>query len=70
MAVTGLFEPSIICHSSADCSGQTCIAWRKQRKMLIVSECVEFCSEERTESFKISERKRERKKEKREHYGM
>jgi len=62
MAVTGLFGPSIICLSSADCSGQTCLAWRKQRKMLLDSECVEFCSEEGTESVKISERKKERKK--------
>jgi hypothetical protein len=64
MAVTGLFEPSIICLSSADCSGQTCLEWRKQRKMLLESECIEFCSEERTESVKISEKK-ERKKEER-----
>jgi len=27
--------------------------------MLLGSECVEFCSEERTESVKISERKKE-----------
>jgi hypothetical protein len=61
MAVTGLFEPSIICLSSADCSGQTCLEWRKQRKMLLESECVEFCSEELTESLKTSERKKKRK---------
>lgn len=29
--------------------------------MLLVSECVEFCSEERNESVKISERKNERR---------
>jgi len=34
--------------------------------MLLDSECVEFCSEERTESVKISERK----KEERELYDM
>lgn len=59
MAVTGLFEPSTICLSSADCSGQNCLAWRKQRKMLLDPECIGFCSEERTASVKISERKKE-----------
>jgi hypothetical protein len=62
MAVAGLFELSIIFLSSADCSGQTCLARRKQRKMLLDFKCVEFCSEERTESVKILKRKKEGRK--------
>jgi hypothetical protein len=58
MAVTGLLETSIICLSRVDCSGQTCLAWRKQRKVLLEFECIEFCSEQRNESVKVPERKK------------
>jgi hypothetical protein len=59
MALTGLLETPIICLSSVDCSGQTCLAWRKERKVLLDFECIEFCSEQRSESLKLSERKKE-----------